>query len=236
MSDRYSHVLEQVAEACAAAARPASDIHLIAVSKTHPVALIDELAALGQIDFGENRIAELADKQAAVTAPDLRWHLIGQLQTNKVKQLTSDVIVHSLDRLSLAQKLQQRFSEQAASGTKLRCLLQVNCSAEASKSGVALADFEKLTDDIAAFNALEIVGLMTIAENSTEESVVRQAFATLRGLSETTAARKVFPGYLGWLSMGMSGDFTLAIAEGATHVRIGTAIFGGRPSTAGHGL
>lgn len=263
LKERYTRVLDELVNAAAAANRRASDINLIAVSKTHPVALVDELAALGQVDFGENRIAELVDKQATTTAAGLRWHLIGQLQTNKVKLLTADVLLHTLDRLSLAEKLQQKFGGQEApksaadrmssgqqtdgqdafesaadrmsSGLqtgdtkqKIEALIQVNCSREPNKSGAAPEDFDALCEAVAAMPAIQVTGLMTIAENSDDEKTVRSAFALLRELSEKTRARGIFAGYQGILSMGMSGDFALAIAEGATHVRIGSAIFGSR--------
>lgn len=224
LKENYHRVLENIAAACAKAGRPAGDVHLIAVSKTHPVTLIDEAAALGQVDFGENRIAELSEKKSAVQNK-VQWHLIGQLQTNKVKLLTSDTILHALDRPSLAEKLQQQFGSR---NEKIRALLQVNCSREPNKSGVALEEFDALADLVATCNAIEVLGLMTIAEDSDDERTVRMAFATLRSLSERVATRGIFPGYQNWLSMGMSGDFEYAIAEGATHVRVGSAIFGSR--------
>lgn len=205
------------------------DLHLIAVSKTHPVALVDEVAALGQVDFAENRIAELVDKKQTADAKGIQWHLIGQLQTNKAKLLSADVILHSLDRPSLVEKLQQQFS---ATNQKIRTLIQVNCSREPNKSGVALEAFDALADLAARSSAIEVLGLMTMAEDSGDENTIRAAFSTLRKLSEKTVAQKIFPGYQGWLSMGMSGDFEYAIAEGATHVRIGSAIFGHRPPMA----
>lgn len=224
LKENYHRVLEGITAACAKAGRPRGDIHLIAVSKTHPVTLIEEAAALGQVDFGENRIAELAEKKAAVKNK-VQWHLIGQLQTNKVKLLTADTILHALDRASLAEKLQQQFGSR---NEKIRALLQVNCSREPNKSGVALEEFDALADLVAPLDAIEVLGLMTIAEDSDDEKTVRTAFATLRSLSERVATSRIFPGYQNWLSMGMSGDFEYAIAEGATHVRVGSAIFGSR--------
>lgn len=225
LGDNYHRVLESIAAACAKSGRAAGDVHLIAVSKTHPVAAVDAIAALGQVDFAENRIAELADKKQSAAAKGIRWHLIGQLQTNKVKLLDADVLLHSLDRISLADKLDQRF---AALGQKVQALIQVNCSREPNKSGVALADFDALVGRLASAKNIEIKGLMTMAENSTDEKTIRSAFAELRELSHKLAARRVFSAYAGMLSMGMSGDFEYAIAEGATHVRIGSAIFGSR--------
>lgn len=211
-------------QACAAAGRNPADVHLIAVSKTHPVSMVDEVAALGQMDFAENRIAELAEKRLAAQAKGLQWHLIGQLQTNKIKLLEADTILHSLDRPSLAEALQKRFADKGG----IRCLIQVNCSGEANKSGVAPAAFGQLVDFVAAQPALKVLGLMTMAENTEDELVIRRTFASLRELSEQLKTRGIFRSYEGWLSMGMSGDFRHAIAEGATHVRVGSAIFGNR--------
>ncbi len=229
LKDRYEDVLAKVADAAQACGRNAADIHLIAVSKMHPVALVDELATFGQVDFAENRIAELVEKQQSAKSAAIQWHLIGQLQTNKVKLLPHGVIVHSLDRLSLAEKLQDRFS------AGVKCLLQVNCSGEMNKSGVAPVEFDALVAELTKMPAIQVLGLMTMAEHTTEEGAIRKAFALLRSLSEKIHAQQVFPEYRGWLSMGMSGDFRHAIAEGATHVRIGSAIFGNRQITSAEG-
>jgi pyridoxal phosphate enzyme (YggS family) len=223
LRDNYLRVLERIANACAQSGRSAESVSLIAVSKTHSAAYVDEVAALGQLHFGENRIAELLEKKASVRAAGLQWHLIGQLQTNKVKLLQADIILHSLDRISLVDKLQARFADSV-----IDCLIQVNCSGEPSKSGVSPADFAALVDYVAQKPAIRVLGLMTMAENTTDERPIRTAFAQLRQLSDTLRSRGIFPGYQGWLSMGMSGDLELAIAEGATHVRVGSAIFGGR--------
>lgn len=221
--ENYQRIEERIAAACARSGRRREELHLIAVSKTHPVAAIETVAALGQHDFGENRIAELIEKKHAVRAASLQWHLIGQLQTNKVKLLESDIIVHSLDRESLADKLEQRFA-----GEKIRSLIQVNCSREPNKSGVAVEHFTAFTEYVAAKKAIAVLGLMTMAEDTADERHIRTTFAELRELSERLRTSGIFPDYAGWLSMGMSNDFEYAIAEGATHIRIGNAIFGAR--------
>lgn len=221
--ENLQRVRAEIAAACARVGRSTDSVHLVAVSKTHPAAFVEQAALKGQVDFGENRIAELEEKRTALQALPLQWHLIGQLQTNKVKLLHGDTILHSLDRISLAEKLQSRFA-----GERIRCLIQVNCSGEASKSGVDPKEFDALIDAVAARPAIQVMGLMTMAENTHDEIAVRRSFAQLRQFSERLAAQHFFAGYAGWLSMGMSGDFPLAIAEGATHVRIGSAIFGGR--------
>lgn len=221
LKEKYQAVMEALAQAAQSSDRKPEDIHLIAVSKTHPASAIEEVYKFGHTAFGENRIAELNEKKHLLAGLNIEWHLIGQLQTNKVKLLASDVILHSLDRISLAEALAKR-------PEKFRTLIQVNCSEEANKSGVALADFDALVEKVAAIKNIEVLGLMTIAENSENEALVRKAFQRLKSLSDRLAAQKIFPEYRGWLSMGMSGDFALAIAEGATHVRIGSAIFGTR--------
>jgi len=225
LSENYEHILQEIAAAAAVAGRKPEDIHLIAVSKMHPLNLVDALASFGQIDFGENRIAELTEKKNTTTAANLRWHLIGQLQTNKVKVLPHDVLLHTLDRASLAEALNRRFSVR---GETIAALIQVNCSREAQKSGVLPEAFDALCDYIAPLAAIRVKGLMTMAEQTQDEVGVRTAFALLRSLSERVQSRGVFSDYEGMLSMGMSGDFRHAIAEGSTHVRIGSAIFGDR--------
>lgn len=225
LHENYERILHEIADAAAAAGRKLDDIHLIAVSKMHPVNLVDELAAFGQVDFGENRITDLLEKKDTTTAVNLRWHLIGQLQTNKVKLLPSGLLLHTLDRESLADALNRRFSE---CGETIDALIQVNCSRETQKSGVMPEAFDKLCDYIARFTAIRVKGLMTMAEHTDDEKDVRAAFALLRSLSERAQSRGIFSGFAGVLSMGMSGDFRHAIAEGATHVRIGSAIFGTR--------
>lgn len=223
LRENYQQVREQIASACARSGRNPESVRLIAVSKTHPAEFVEEVASFGQIDFGENRIAELLEKKNSVNKPGVQWHLIGQLQTNKVKLLEADTILHTLDRASLADKLQARFADATIS-----CLLQVNCSGEPNKSGVDPADFHELVEYVAQKPAIRILGLMTMAENTEDERRIRAAFAHLRQLSEQVSDSGILPGYAGWLSMGMSGDFELAIAEGATHVRVGSAIFGHR--------
>lgn len=223
LQENYTQVEEGIAAACAKAGRRREEVHLIAVSKTHAAEKVQEVFALGQKAFGENRIAELAEKRSQLDK-SIEWHLIGQLQTNKVKLLPQETILHTLDRESLVQKLASHFT----SVRPLRCLIQVNCSREPQKSGVSIEDFFSLAEKIAAEKALRVLGLMTMAEHSTEETTIRQAFADLRKLSQKVTEQRLFEGYAGWLSMGMSGDFGYAIQEGATHVRIGSAIFGER--------
>jgi len=228
LNENYQRVKEEIYAATVACGRSPADVHLIAVSKTHPVAQVDALAALGQVDFGENRIAELVEKKNATLAKNIRWHLIGQLQTNKVKLLPQGVILHTLDRVSLADKLAQHFATNPNGESGVDVLIQVNCSGEENKSGVHPDALDALCEYVAQKSAIRVRGLMTMAEHTDEEKTIRKAFAHLRSLSENIAAQKFFLTYENILSMGMSGDFKIAIQEGATHVRIGSAIFGSR--------
>ena len=189
---------------------------LIAVSKTQPPEAIRSLYLAGQRDFGENYAQELVAKAKALRdLPDLRWHFIGHLQTNKVRAIAPFVhAVHSVDSVRLAGELSRR------AGERLPIFLEVNLDGEAGKAGVTPADAPAVSAEIAALPGLELRGLMAIPAPM---AVMRPSFARLRALE--TACR---PATRGGLSMGMSGDFEEALREGATHVRVGTALFGAR--------
>ncbi len=195
-------------------------VTLVAVSKTQPAEAIREAHAAGQRDFGENYAQEWRQKADALAdLPDLVWHFIGALQTNKVKYLAGRVgWVHTVDRLSLAEELSRR---SAACGATTRILLEVNVGGEASKAGCPPGQVAALADAVAALPGLALRGLMCIPPAVGDP---RPHFAALRTL------RDGLPLPLPDLSMGMSGDYPLAIAEGATLVRVGTAIFGARPA------
>ncbi len=210
-----SPIAERLAEI--RAALPAS-VTLIAVSKTQPAEAIREAYAAGQRDFGENYAQEWRAKADALAdLADLRWHFIGGLQTNKAKYLAGRVAyVHTVDRLELARELSRRF---AAKDATARVFLEVNVGGEASKEGCAPAQVPDLAREVAALPALERVGLMCIPPADADP---RPHFRTLRGLRDALGLRE--------LSMGMSGDWRVAVEEGATLVRIGTAIFGARPA------
>ena len=223
LAARWIAVRERVGAACIAAGRDPAEVTVLPVSKTFGPERVREATALGLTRFGENKVQELREKSAALADLPLHWVLIGHLQTNKAKdvaRLASEV--QSLDRLELAEALHRRL---AAEGRTLEVLVQVKTSQEESKHGLppeALPGFlERLRD----YDTLHVRGLMTLALQSDQADAVRACFRQLRQLREAAAARgHVLPR----LSMGMSGDFPLAIAEGATEVRIGTAIFGRR--------
>lgn len=206
--------------AARAAGRPASDVTLVAVSKTFPSSDIRLAYAAGQRDFGENYAQELARKRAELAdLPDLRWHFIGALQSNKAKLLVPGVqLVHAIDRESVASALSRRA---LAAGVTVEALIEVNVGGEASKAGLAPDEVEALLEIARSLEGLRVVGLMCIPPPGGVPEDSRPAFATLARI----AARH--PDFT-QLSMGMSGDFEVAVTEGATLVRVGSAIFGDR--------
>ncbi len=236
-AERLAALEERIAAACHAAGRAREGVTLVAVSKEHPDAAVRAFYALGVRDFGENKVQ--AWKARLATCADLegvRWHVIGPLQTNKAKDVARGrpALVHTIDRTELADALNLR----ADAAAPIACLVQVNVDAEPQKAGVAPSDLDALVDHLAGLAGVALRGLMTIPRPLEEagESATRAAFAALRMLSERVADRIGDPitGGPPILSMGMSDDFSLAIAEGATHVRVGTALFGARPPRA-HG-
>jgi len=221
--------LERLRGAIAAAARAAGrdpgGIRLIAVSKTMPPERIREAQAAGQRLFGENRAQELLAKSPALADLDIAWHFIGRLQSNKARAVAAAAtLIHSVDRLDLAHRLDALW----AGGPPRPVLVQVNTSGEASKSGVEPGGLTELLDGIAGLPHLSVEGLMTIGPWTDDRDAVRAAFRSLaRALAEQRRHdRPRAP--LSELSMGMSGDFEIAIQEGATLLRIGTALFGAR--------
>ncbi len=217
-------IRERAANAALRAGRRPEDITIIAVSKLHPAEDVDAAAACGITDFGENKVQELIGKQPLVTSP-VRWHLIGHLQTNKVRQVVGKtVLIHSVDSLHLAQEIDKR---SAAAGIVTDILVQVNAAEEKSKFGAGLADTEDLIARIAeSCDNIQIRGLMEIAPYAEDPEDIRIYFRQVAQLYKKLKCDGM--GSFDTLSMGMSGDFETAIEEGATHIRIGTAIFGER--------
>lgn len=207
----------------AAAQRAGHPVHLLAVSKTQPAAAIRELAALGQVAFGENYVREALAKRVELVDLSLHWHLIGPLQSNKCREVAENFDwLQSLDRDKLVEPL-SRF--RAASAAPLNVLIQVNVDAESSKSGCAPDAVEGLAQRVAAAPGLCLRGLMAIPAPTPDAADRRRAFARMRALY--TALESTFP-QVDTLSMGMSEDFELAIEEGATMIRLGSALFGQR--------
>jgi pyridoxal phosphate enzyme (YggS family) len=215
-----------MAAAAGAAGRDPSSIRLVAVSKTFPTQAVREAYAAGQRDFGENRVQEGLQKIGETTDLTIRWHLLGHLQTNKARKVgPAFAMVQSVDSVELIQKLD---AAAADAGQAPELLIQVDLAGEATKFGVPPAEVPRLFEAAAACRAARIVGLMTLPPVPDTPEDARPYFRRLRALKDEWLAAGVPAPMLRELSMGMSGDFEVAIEEGATIVRVGTAIFGSR--------
>ncbi|WDH35057.1 YggS family pyridoxal phosphate-dependent enzyme [Pseudomonas chlororaphis] len=224
IADNTALVSARIRAAAQASQRDESSIHLLAVSKTKPAAALREAYAAGLRDFGENYLQEALGKQAELGDLPLSWHFIGPIQSNKTRAIAENFAwVHSVDRLKIAQRL----SEQRPAGLPpLNICIQVNVSGEASKSGCTPADLPALASAISALPRLKLRGLMAIPEPTEDRAAQDAAFAAVRSLNDNLRDSLDLP--TDTLSMGMSHDLEAAIAQGATWVRIGTALFGAR--------
>lgn len=226
IADRLAAVRARIEGAARSAGRDPASVRLVAVSKTFPVEAIREAFAAGQRDFGENRVQEALQKIAGSADLPIRWHLVGHLQTNKArKAATAFAMIQSVDRVELLQKLDRAAAE---SGAAPELLIQVDLAGEATKFGAPPAEVPRLFDAAAACRAARVVGLMTLPPVPDTPEDSRPWFQRLRALRDEWLAAGVPVEMLRELSMGMSGDFEVAISEGATIVRVGTAIFGSR--------
>lgn len=235
VAERLARVRERIAEACVRAGRPAGAVKLVAVSKRIPLSLVVDACRAGQWDLGENRVAEAVDRQpelarlltaAGLPVERLHWHFIGHLQSNKAGKAAGRFhMLHSLDSEKLAEKLSRLAAEAGRTET---VLLEVNISGEVQKQGLAAEEVSDVAARISALPGLNLAGLMGMARYGAQEIELRTSFASLRDLAEEIRAAAGLA--LPELSMGMSGDFEAAIAEGSTLVRIGGAIFGPRQS------
>jgi pyridoxal phosphate enzyme (YggS family) len=227
LTENIAQVRARIAEAAERAGRDPAEITLVAVSKTRPVELVEMAYNLGVTNFGENRVQEALPKIAHFHPEGLRWHLIGHLQSNKAGKVVEPfACVHSVDSLHLARLLNRHAEER---GKRLPILLQVNVAGEASKEGMAPEETPELARQIAALPALQVEGLMTIAPLVENPEEVRPVFRELRRLRDRLRAEVTTSAWT-HLSMGMTDDYTVAIEEGATLVRVGRAIFGARPT------
>jgi PLP dependent protein len=233
---RLAAVHARIAEACARSGRPTSAVTLVGVSKTHPASAVESAWRAGLRVVGENRVQEAVAKSRALAhlppppeGPE--WHLIGPLQSNKVRlALELFRTIHSIDRPSIAQAFDR---EAAARGLEITGLLEVNLGGEQSKHGFPAAELAAAARPLAELEHLRIAGLMAIPPQDEDREASRRWFVQLRKLRDELAAHPQWASRWealagGWLSMGMSHDFEVAIEEGATHVRVGTAIFGAR--------
>lgn len=227
IGERYAEIKRRADEAALRSGRTPADVRLIAVTKTHPASEINEAIDAGATDIGENRVQELLEKYEDVKP--VRWHLIGHLQTNKVKQVVGKVVmIHSVDSLKLAHEIDKR---SAAAGIVTDILIEINSAMEETKSGIAASDLKQLVTKITEeCSNVRVCGLMCIPPIAAEPEDSRPYFRE---------AAELFKEMKGWelpaerfapaeLSMGMSGDFEVAIEEGATIVRVGSSIFGPR--------
>ncbi|MBS0444877.1 MAG: YggS family pyridoxal phosphate-dependent enzyme [Proteobacteria bacterium] len=227
IADNLQEVRRRIAAACRDAGRPVQSVTLLTVSKTFPASSVRDAHAAGETRFGENYVQEGVDKigELADLRERLEWHLIGRLQSNKTRIVAEQFDwVHSVDRLKIAQRLSE---QRPAWLPPLQVCLQVNISGEASKSGLAAAEVAEVAQAVAALPRLRLRGLMAIPEPAGDLVAQRAPHRALRELQESLQAAGLA---LDTLSMGMSADLEAAIAEGATIVRVGTAIFGGRPA------
>ena len=222
----------ELAEICAKFDRNPEDITIIAVSKTFPSDAVICAFEHGQAEFGENKVQELVDKQKDTVEKKLNWHLIGHLQTNKVKFIVPFIyLIQSLDSLKLALKIQ---SEAEKTGRIINCLIQVNTSVEEQKSGAEMSETLNLVKEISGLGNMRIKGLMTIAKfiddynDESQRNIVKGNFRTLKLLFEEIKGYNIPNVDMKYLSMGMTSDYDMAIEEGSNMLRIGTAIFGQR--------
>jgi len=227
LSERLENVRSRIGSCAERCKRSPDDITLVAVSKTHPAEAIREAISLGLTDFGENRVQEAETKIPVIGREIAKWHLIGHLQSNKARRAVElfDVI-HSLDSAPLAQRL-DRMCEEVNRAT-LPVLIQVDLGHETTKTGVAEGELPEVVSTVQGCHRLQLIGLMTLPPFFESSEGVRPFFRRLRELRDELRTSRAFGDRRGELSMGMTHDFEIAIEEGATIVRVGTAIFGER--------
>ena len=225
ISENLEYVHREIEAACTRSGRDPGEVTLIAVSKTHPVPLLQEAYDAGARNFGENKVQELLDKQPQLPN-DIKWHMIGHLQRNKVKYIVGKtVLIHSVDSLRLAEEISKEAVKQ---GVTADILIEVNVAGEESKFGVTPQETSALVAEIAKLPGINIKGLMTIAPYTEISEENRLFFRKLKQLSVDIAAKNIDNVNMSVLSMGMTGDYAIAVEEGATCVRVGTGIFGQR--------
>jgi pyridoxal phosphate enzyme (YggS family) len=223
---RLAEIRNRIADAAGRAGRSADDVRLIAVSKTHPIEAVQAAAEAGQRDFGENKVQEALQKIAQSTDTSLRWHLIGHLQSNKARKAASAAgTIHAIDNVDLLKRVDQAARE---AGRTVDVLIQVDLALEETKHGAPLEDVPAVVEAAAGCTAARLTGLMLLPPLVENPEDARPWFARLRALRDGLVSQGVPADRLRELSMGMSHDFEVAIEEGATMVRVGTAIFGER--------
>ena len=225
LSDNLHEVQENIRKACERSGRNPEDVTLIAVSKTKPVSDIEQIYAAGIREFGENKVQEMNDKQKVLPG-DINWHMIGHLQRNKVKYIVDNVaMIHSVDSVRLAEEISK---EAVKKNVAVDILVEVNVAKEESKFGLYTEDVRQFVEQISKLPGINIKGLMTSAPFVDNPEDNRQYFKKLKDLSVDINAKNIDNVHMDFLSMGMTNYYVVAVEEGATHVRVGTAIFGHR--------
>lgn len=228
VTENIAEVNAKIAAACRRAGRDRSEVTLIAVSKTKPESMIEEAYEVGQRDFGENKVQEICRKKDLLPE-DIRWHMIGHLQRNKVHQVVEKAcLIHSVDSLRLAEAINREAEKR---GVEVPVLVEVNVAQEESKFGVSAEETITLVEQISRLKYIQIRGLMTIAPYVENPEENRSVFRKLKQLSVDIAVKNINNVNMSVLSMGMTNDYEVAIEEGATMVRVGTGIFGEREYT-----
>lgn len=228
IKENIAYVQEKIDAACQKSGRNHKEVRLIAVSKTKPVEMLREAYDAGCRDFGENKVQELVDKYDQLPS-DIRWHMIGHLQRNKVKYIVGKVfLIHSVDSLRLAEEISK---EAVKKNVTVSILLEVNVAEEESKFGVHKEEVLSLVQEAAKLPGIRIKGLMTIAPNVEDAEENRAVFAQLKQIYVDIIHKNIDNICMEELSMGMTGDYAVAVEEGATYVRVGTGIFGERQYT-----
>lgn len=225
VTENLKKVHENIVKACEKAGRDPKEVTLISVSKTKPIPMLEEAYAAGSRDFGENKVQEITDKYPCLPE-DTRWHMIGHLQRNKVKYIIDKVfLIHSVDSLRLAQEISNQAGKKQVDAD---ILIEVNIAGEESKFGISREETLRLVEEISKLPHIHIKGLMTIAPFVTNPEDNREYFREIRKLSVDIERKNIDNVSMSVLSMGMTGDYMVAIEEGATMVRVGTGIFGER--------
>ena len=224
LRDTLPRLWERIAQAAARRGRRPEDVTLVAITKGHPLGAVHAAVEAGITDLGENRVTDLAERVAAVRRPGIRWHMVGHLQRRQVgRAMEAADLLHSLDSHRLAERISRLARKR---GREVPVLVQVNTSGELSKGGFELESAIPALERVLALPSLRVEGLMTMAPFTGEEEIVRATFRRLRELHERAAEITAYRGRE--LSMGMTNDFSIAVEEGSTMVRIGTALFGRR--------
>lgn len=225
IKDNLNEVYSDIENAAKRSNRDLSSITLISVSKTKPIEMLEEAYEAGVREFGENKVQELCSKYE-VLPKDIRWHMIGHLQTNKVKYIVDKVyLIHSVDSFKLAKEISK---EALKKNVECNILIEVNVAEEESKFGVKVAETEKLIREISVLPAVKVRGLMTVAPYVEDSEQNRDIFCKIKQLFIDIKAKNIDNVFMDFMSMGMSGDYSVAVEEGATHIRVGTKIFGER--------